>query len=131
MRKIIFLIEDDWQIIDVYKIALEKTNDFKIETATLGQEAVEKLDAIEKGKAKKPDLILLDLVLPDMNGIEVLQEIKSRKKTKDIPVFILTNYGDEELKKMGVDLKSEKYLTKTETSPIELRALVKEQLGEK
>jgi len=66
--------------------------------------------------------------LPDMNGIEVLEEMRKYPKTKDIPVFILTNYTNEELEKRGLLLKSEKYLLKTSYTPRELAEIVKDRL---
>ena len=66
--------------------------------------------------------------MPDINGLEVLAEMKKQEETKDIPVFILTNYTSRELKQMGYDLKTEKYLTKTEFSLTELVEMVKERL---
>ncbi len=128
MRKIILFIEDDLPTIDVYKTALEKAG-FDVDPMLLGGEAIRKIKEIEQGKAKKPDLVLLDLLLPDMNGMEVLKEIRKQKKTKDIPVFILTNYTDEKLKEKGLFFKAEQYLLKTKYTPSKLAELVKKELG--
>ena len=127
MKKQILFIEDDLSTIEVYKIALDRAN-FEVVPMVLGEEAVRRVREIEKGEAKKPDLILLDLILPDMNGIEVLEEMRKYPKTKDIPVFILTNYTNEELEKRGLLLKSEKYLLKTSYTPRELAEIVKDRL---
>lgn len=128
--KTILLIEDDEPIIDVYTTALEKADHFKVEAITLGYKAIERIKEIEQGKIKKPDLVLLDLILLDINGLEVLAEMKKYEETKDIPVFILTNYTSWELEQMGCDLKTEKYLTKTDLSINQLVKLVKERLKE-
>jgi len=130
MPKTILLIEDDFAIIDVYTIVLEGAG-FKVETITLGAQALEKMKEIKKGKAKKPDLLLLDLILPDMNGIDILKAMRKEKETKDIAVFVLTNYTDRELEKMGYDLKSEKHLFKTDYTPTQLVKLIKKRLKEK
>jgi len=70
-------------------------------------------------------LILLDLILPDINGLEVLREVKSETETKDILVFVLTNYTDprliEELTKEGID----KFLVKTDYTPSQLTNIIK------
>jgi len=128
MLKTILLIEDDEPIIDVYTTALEKTDHFKVEAITLGYKAIERIKKIQQGKAKKPDLVLLDLILPDINGLEVLAEMKKYEETKDIPVFILTNYTSRELERLGYGLKTEKYLTKTEFNISQLVKMVKECL---
>ena len=128
MKKTILFIEDDLPTIDVYKTALEKAG-FDVDPMLLGEEAVRKIKEIEQGKAKKPDLVLLDLALPDINGIEVLEEIRKQKKTKDMLVFILTNYTNKELEEKGLFLKAEKYLLKTDYTPRELVELIKKELG--
>lgn len=127
MAKKIILVEDEPLIIDVYKIAFGRAN-LDLETFVLGQDAIERIKKIQEGVAEKPDLLLLDLLLPDINGIEVLKVIRSQDKTKDLPVFILTNYTSGELKQMGCDLKSEHYLLKTGYTPTQLAKLVKERL---
>ena len=127
-KKTILLIEDDLPIIDIYRTALEKTGGFKVEAITLGSEAIKMIRGINENKIKKPDLILLDIILPDMNGLQVLEEIRKQKATRDLPVFILTNYGDKELKKVGIALKAERYITKTDCPPTKLVELVKKRL---
>ena len=73
-------------------------------------------------------MVFLDLILLDVNGLEVLAEMKKYEETKDIPVFILTNYTDRELERLDYDLKTEKYLTKAEFSPKELVEMIKERI---
>ncbi len=124
MKKLIFLIEDDINIADVYKIALENVGKFKTEIFPKGQDF---LDWIEE-KNKIPDLILLDLILPDMNGLDLLKKIREEKDLQDIPVFILTNYSGKELEKIGVGLKSEKYLTKSKIKVFDLVKMVQKRL---
>lgn len=126
MKKTILFIEDDLPTIDVYKTALEKAG-FDVDPMLLGEEAIRKIKEIEQGKAKKPNLVLLDLALPDINGIEVLEEIRKQKKTKDMLVFILTNYTNKELEQRGLFFKAEKYLLKTDYTPRELVELIKKE----
>lgn len=121
-KKVILFIEDDLPTVEVYKTALEGAG-FKVEAAFSGN------DGIKKIKAKVPDLILLDFLLPDMNGMEVLKKIRAQKDAKDIPIFILTNYTDEKLGQKGVFLKNEKYLLKTKHTPRELVEKVKKELS--
>ena len=130
MPKTILLIEDDLPIIDVYETAFKQAK-FKVETIILGRDAIKRIKKIKTKKAKKPDLVLLDLILPDMNGIQVLREIRKQKEIEDLPVFILTNYGSRELKRMGFELKAEECITKTKYTPTRLVELVKERLRKK
>jgi len=130
MAKTILLIEDDAAIIEIYQIAFKAAN-FDIETIISGQDAMKRAKEIIAGKAKKPDLILLDIILPDINGMDILKEIRGSKETKNIPLFILSNNTDQELRKMGYDLKSERCLTKAKYTPTQLVKIVKERLKEK
>ncbi len=129
MKKTILFVEDDLPTIDVYKTALEEA-DFIVEPMLLGQEAIRRIKEIDRGEEKKPDLVLLDIILPDVNGIEVLEEIRKHKETKDLLVFILSNYTDKELEKRGLLLKTERYLLKTDYAPRELVKLIKKELKE-
>jgi len=124
MPKTILLIEDDLPTIDVYQTAFKEAK-FKLEVITSGEKAIERM---KEKRSPKPDLILLDLLLPDINGIQVLEAIRKQEETKDLPVFILTNYTSQQLKEAGYDLKSEKFLLKTDYTPRQLVELVRERL---
>jgi len=126
MKKRILFVEDDIATIDVYKIALESAG-FDVDPMLLGGEAIRRIEEIDKGEAEKPDLVLLDLLLPDMNGIEVLEEIRKRENTKNMPVLILTNYSSQELETRGLLLKAEKYLLKTDYPPSKLVEFIKKE----
>lgn len=97
--KKILLVDDDSLIIRMYQTKLTKDG-YEILLAFNGEEA------IIKAKKDKPDLILLDLMMPKMNGVETLEQLKKDSTTKNIPVVILTNLEDkkddvEKAKKMG------------------------------
>ena len=124
MDKNIVLVEDDSAIADIYKTVFEK-NGFKLEVFSLGKSA---MDRLKNGDAN-PDIILLDLILPDMNGIEILEKVRKNDKTKGIPVFILTNYTDSELEKMGYSLKTEKHILKADHTPTQILEMVKKRLA--
>jgi CheY-like chemotaxis protein len=126
-QKSIIWVEDEQMLIDIYIKTLQGEGNLKIEFMKLGQLAINRIKEIEQGKAKIPDLIIIDLLLPDINGDRILEEIRKSPATKDIPVFILTNYSGEQMeKKLTQELDAEKYLVKTEWGPIKLIPLIKE-----
>lgn len=86
-KKNILLVDDDPLIIRMYQNRLTKDG-YVVNTASHGEEAL-----IQVMK-KKPDLILLDIMMPKMNGVETLKRLKDEEKTKMIPVIILSNLGD-------------------------------------
>ena len=129
MPKKILLVEDDSCIIDIYTTVLKKAG-FEVETANCSKDAMEKLEKIAQGIGDKPDLVLLDLVLPDINGIEVFKKARSQKGIDDIPFFILTNYTDPDLKIVSTKLKVEKYILKTDLIPSQLVKEIKDWFKE-
>ena len=113
MNKKILIIEDDMFLrkIIVKKLALE------------GFQALEALDGeegIKKAKEEKPALILLDLVLPRINGFEVLSCIKNDKATANIPIVILSNLGQKEEVEKGLNLGAYDYMVKAHFTPKEI-----------
>lgn len=129
MEKLVLLIEDEPQLVEIYQIAFKNAK-IDLDVAMTGVVAVERIKKVKEAGMRKPDLIILDLILPDINGIEVLKKIREFEEGKGVPVFILTNYTSEELKKMGYDLSSEKFLLKSNYKPSQLVELVKNKLGE-
>ena len=127
MKKLIFLVEDDASTMEVYKLALEGAG-FEVDPIESGEEALEKIKEIEQGKLKVPDLILLDYILPGIDGFEVLEEIKKNSKTKKIKVFLTTNYSIEELKNRGKFINGEKFILKADCSPTKMVQLIKKEL---
>ena len=128
-KKLILFIEDDVATIDVYRTGLEGAG-FDVDPIMMGEEALRKIEEIEKGEAKMPDLVLLDLILPDMNGIEILKKIRAKEKLNNIKVLILSNYTDSQLEEKGLKMKAEKYLLKTDHTPSQLVKVVKETIGQ-
>ncbi|MBI2637825.1 MAG: response regulator [Candidatus Sungbacteria bacterium] len=98
-----------------------------------GLEAFQALDGesgIRIAKEKKPDIILLDLILPKMNGFAVLQKLKGDPETKDIPVLVLTNLeGVGDIEKV-IDMGAVSYLVKTNYPLSELVSRVKRYLNQ-
>jgi CheY-like chemotaxis protein len=126
-RKLILFVEDDIPTVEVYKIALERAG-FMVEVLTSGQEAMDKIAEIDQGAAVKPDLVLLDYILPDIDGLQILKEIRKRKNTKNLKVFVATNYSVEKLKQDGKFIDGEKFILKADYPPSKLADLVKKEL---
>lgn len=85
--KKILLVDDEQHIVDVVKVRLEKEG-YEVITANSGKEC------LEKTKTEKPTLILLDIIMPEMDGYEVLKKLKDDKETASIPVIMLTAKND-------------------------------------
>jgi len=117
----ILMIEDDRFLRKIYRDKLTKAG-FEFIEATNGIEGTNKVIS------ERPDLVLLDLILPRKNGFDVLIDMKSNKNTKDIPVIILSNLGQESDVKRGLALGAQDYLVKTEISLSEVVDRVKEWL---
>jgi CheY-like chemotaxis protein len=130
MKKTILLVEDDAALADVYKIAIRDLKNIDLEVASLGKKAMDRIKGIEDGTSGKLDLLLLDLSLPDMNGIDILKEIRSNDKTKDIPVFVLSNYEINQIPELE-QIKPDKFIQKTSINPTQFVEIIKEQLKEK
>jgi len=128
MTKRVLLIEDEMPAVDIYEKVLSKAG-FKTKSLTSGKEALSELRKIKHQAEEKPHIILLDLILPDINGIEILKEIKSGQETRDIPVVILTNYRDIETEQMGDQLGANAYIIKTNITPQEIVGIVRKYLS--
>jgi len=117
MKKII-LVESEPTQINIYRRMLQKTN-FDVELAHSCNEMLEELRNIRLGISTKPDLVILDFMLADNSGTEVLKAIKKHPLTQDIPVFAVTNYinpdNDRQIYAQGI--APEKYLIKTNVTP--------------
>ncbi len=119
--KKILVTEDDKFLVNVLLSKLSKEG-FEVIHAFDGEEALAKV------REKKPDLILLDLILPVKDGFDVLKELKENETTKNIPVIILSNLGQDEDVKRGQDLGADDYLIKTNLSLKEVVEKIKEHL---
>lgn len=121
MKKILF-IEDE--------SALQKSIGDALEQA--GYEVISALDGelgLRLAKTEKPDLILLDLILPKMRGFEVLEQLKGDLATKEVPVIILTNLENMEDVNQALELGAMTYLVKTHYTLDEVVGKIKKALG--
>jgi len=122
MAKKILLIEDEQIIVDLLQRKLTEEG-YNIVLAKNGEEGIKVM------KAEKPDLILLDIVMPKMGGLEVMEEMQKNPDLKKIPVIIVSNSGQpvelDRAKKLG----AKDWLVKTEFDPQEVIEKVVNQIG--
>ena len=104
MRKKILIIDDEQDLVSVVKLRL-KANNFLVSEAFTAKEGLKKAE-------EKPDLILLDILLPDSDGYQVCQRLKSNSKTQDIPIIIFTASSLKDLAKKAIDAGAIDYLIK-------------------
>jgi DNA-binding response OmpR family regulator len=110
--KVLF-IEDDPAVAEMYKLKLE-LDGYTVTVARDGEEGLRMA-----GEAP-PDIIFLDTRLPKMDGFAVLEQLRSAERTREIPVIILSNYGERELVDRGLKLGALEYLIKSQTTPANL-----------
>ena len=122
MKKILF-IEDELAIQKTFGDIL-KQEGYEVITALDGEKGLKMI------QIKKPDLILLDLILPRLHGLEVLKKLKENKETASIPIIILTNKEDSETINKAVELDATIYLVKADYTLIEVLQKVKKVLRE-
>lgn len=113
----ILVVDDEAAIRELVKFNLQKAG-YEI------RESMDGLEALQQTKADKPDLVVLDLMLPGLDGIEVCRQLKSQKDTSGIPIIMLTAKNEEIDKIIGLEMGADDYLTKP-FSPRELVARVK------
>jgi DNA-binding response OmpR family regulator len=119
----IVLVEDDPLLIDIYST--------KFKEAGFQVAGVDRGDAAPSFIAKEnPDLVVLDIVLPQKDGWDILKTIKSNEKTKDIKVIILSNLGQKEEIEKGMQLGAAGYLIKAHHTPSEVVREIKKILAD-
>ncbi|NLK93772.1 MAG: response regulator transcription factor [Clostridiales bacterium] len=109
----ILVVDDEEHIVELLKFNLMNSG-FSVTTANNG------LDALKIANENKPNLILLDLMLPGMDGLEICKEIKRNKETSNISIIMLTAKGEELDKILGLELGADDYITK----PFSVRELI-------
>lgn len=115
----VLLIEDDKRVRELYELVLS-IDEYNVVSAETGE------DGLAKAKSEVPDLIFLDIRLPNMNGLEVLEKLRKDKVTKEIPVIILSNMDDENMISQGLSLGANEYVVKSHIVPKELLEFVED-----
>ena len=117
----VLLVEDDTFLANIYQKKFEMEG-FKITAVDNGQAG------LDTARKLKPDVILLDILLPKMDGFTVLENLKKSDDTKDIPVILLTNLGQKDDVEKGVNLGAVDYLIKAHFKPAETVEKVRKAL---
>lgn len=110
MKKIL-MIDDEKEFCMVVKKNLEIKGDYTVEIATDGR------SGISAAVHHKPDLILLDIIMPGMGGFDVLRELKNKQETTSIPVIMLTGVGGEAAREKALGMYDEDYIVKPVSLP--------------
>lgn len=117
----VLIIDDDEDLTAIFTSALTKDG-FEALSETTGEQG------LARAKNDKPDIILLDQVLPDISGNDVLKKLKSQDETKNIPVILLSNFSQEELVKGAIDQGAVDYLFKYQVEPKDVVVKIKQAL---
>jgi CheY-like chemotaxis protein len=109
----VLFVEDDPSVAGMYKLKLE-LDGYQVEVASDGEMA------LEMARRALPDIIFLDIRLPKLDGIEVLEALRADAATRKVPVVILSNYNEKELVERGAKLGALDHLIKSQTTPAKL-----------
>ena len=119
----IMIVEDDPMIMDMYAHKFEQEG-FKVVTHDRGD------GVVELAASEQPKIILLDIIMPGLDGFSVLKQLKQASGTKDIKVVMLTNLGQDEDRIKGTELGAIGYVVKSSRTPGEVVKLVNEYLAQ-
>ena len=122
MNKKVLIVEDDMALFNMYAVEL-KIKGYDVLNVNDG------LQALPKAKDYRPDIVLLDIMLPGMNGLNILTELKADPLTTEIPIIMLTNYGSEDNVKKALESGAADYIMKYKILPSELSDKIDAVLG--
>jgi CheY-like chemotaxis protein len=120
----ILIVEDDVILSDLYTNTFSFAG-FETEAARNG------IEGLEKAKQVHPDIIFLDIMMPKMNGLDMIDKLKEDESVKNIPVIILSNFSDEKLAKEALAKGALAYVIKSEYEPKQVIEMAKKWLEQK
>lgn len=123
--KKILLGEDNVLIAQLYQTALTH-NGFSVQMAFDGKEVMTYLNEHEQ----RPDLLLLDLLMPKLNGYDIIKQVKQDPTLKHIPIVVLTNLSDQRDAEHALELGASVYMVKSQYTPMEMVTKIKEVLAD-
>lgn len=121
-KQTVLIVDDDGFLLEMYALKF-KEEGFTVEVAETGK------DAFAKIESAKPDVVLLDVVLPEMDGFAVLQKIRGEKKTGSPIVVLLTNLSQKDDTERGMRLGADDYVVKAHFTPSEVVEKVRKLLS--
>lgn len=113
----VLLVEDDQEFAEMYRLKLE-ADGYEVSLARDGERG------LRMASDSPPDLIFLDIRMPRMGGLEMLEHLRQDPATESLPVVILSNYGEDELRKRGLDLGALEWLIKANVTPSDVSSRV-------
>ncbi len=119
----VLFVEDDPTVAQMYRLKLE-LDGYQVIMAKDGEEGLRLANEVD------PDIVFLDIRLPKVDGFAVLEGLRAYDRTKNVPVVILSNYGEQELVERGLKLGALEYLIKSQTTPANLSRGVENWLRE-
>ncbi|OGZ46317.1 MAG: hypothetical protein A3J54_00545 [Candidatus Ryanbacteria bacterium RIFCSPHIGHO2_02_FULL_45_13b] len=120
----VLIVDDDEFLLEMYAIKF-KEEGFAVEIAKSGQ------DALEKAASAHPDIVLLDVVLPEMDGFSILQKMRSEKKSDGPLIIMLTNLSQKDDTERGLRLGADDYIVKAHYTPSEVVEKVRKLLAKR
>jgi CheY-like chemotaxis protein len=124
-KKKILIVDDDGFLLDMYAFKFSQNN-FEVYTAQGGAQAIEKLK-----EGLKPEIILMDIIMPEMDGFEMLEHINEEKLSENSVKIILSNKGQQEDIDRGMALGASGYIIKVNSTPVEVIEKVMQILADK
>lgn len=113
MARKVLIVDDDEFLLEMYSLKFKESG-FEVETAVNGE------DAVKKAKTKQPDAILMDVVMPKMDGFDLLKSLKKEDVAPDVVTLVLTNLGQKEDVERGMKLGATDYIIKAHFTPSEV-----------
>ena len=120
----VLIIEDDRTLSKLYQSKLSKSG-YTVEVALDGEEGLKKVDEFS------PEIILLDIIIPKIDGFTVLERLRSQSKNQKTPIILLTNLGQDEDVERGKSLGADDYLVKSNFTPTEIVVKMEDVLQKK
>lgn len=125
-KKTVLIVEDDSFLSDMYQTKFSVSG-YNVLLAQNGMQCLELL----RNNTSAPDIALLDVVMPKMDGLELLELLKKDDRTKNIPIILLTNLGQDKDVKKGMEMGADMYLIKAHYTPSQVVEKVEEILNNK